>query len=56
MPTTASTPAVVGGLRRQLLRSICTTALFMAPALITRVGGLHPSPVLALVIYGAAVV
>ncbi|EIC66348.1 Sodium/calcium exchanger family protein [Mycobacteroides abscessus M94] len=28
----------------------------MAPALITRVGGLHPSPVLALVIYGAAVV
>lgn len=56
MPTTASTPAVVGGLRRQLLRSICTTALFMAPALITRVGGLHPSPVLALVIYGAEVV
>lgn len=56
MPTTASTPAVVGGLRRQLLRSICTTALFMAPALIIRVGGLHPSPVLALVIYGAAVV
>ncbi|SHZ84987.1 sodium/calcium exchanger family protein [Mycobacteroides abscessus subsp. abscessus] len=56
VPTTASTPAVVGGLRRQLLRSICTTALFMAPALITRVGGLHPSPVLALVIYGAAVV
>ncbi|NOR98947.1 sodium:proton exchanger [Mycobacteroides abscessus] len=56
MPTIASTPAVVGGLRRQLLRSICTTALFMAPALITRVGGLHPSPVLALVIYGAAVV
>ncbi|BEL46924.1 sodium/hydrogen exchanger [Mycobacteroides abscessus subsp. abscessus] len=30
--------------------------MFMAPALITRVGGLHPSPVLALVIYGAAVV
>ncbi len=56
VPTIASTPAVVGGLRRQLLRSICTTALFMAPALITRVGGLHPSPVLALVIYGAAVV
>ncbi|EIU03819.1 sodium/calcium exchanger family protein [Mycobacteroides abscessus 5S-0422] len=56
MPTTASTPAVVGGLRRQLLRSVCITALLMAPALITRVGGLHPSPVLALVIYGAAVV
>lgn len=56
VPTTASTPAVVGGLRRQLLRSVCITALLMAPALITRVGGLHPSPVLALVIYGAAVV
>ncbi|WP_457156463.1 sodium:proton exchanger [Mycobacteroides abscessus] len=56
MPTTASTPAVVGGLRRQLLRSVCITALFMAPALITRVGGLHPNPVLALAIYGAAVV
>lgn len=56
MPTTASTPAVVGGLRRQLLRSVCITALFMAPALIARIGGLHPSPVLALVIYGAAVV
>lgn len=56
MPTTASTPAVVGGLRRQLLRSVCITAFFMAPALITRIGGLHPSPVLALVIYGAAVV
>lgn len=56
VPTTASTPAVVGGLRRQLLRSVCITALFMAPALITRVGGLHPSPVLALAIYGAAVV
>lgn len=56
VPTTASTPAVVGGLRRQLLRSVCITALFMAPALITWVGGLHPSPVLALAIYGAAVV
>nr|WP_234798101.1 sodium:proton exchanger [Mycobacteroides chelonae] len=28
----------------------------MAPALITRIGGLHPNPVVALVIYGAAVV
>lgn len=54
--TTASTPALVGGLRRQLLRSVCITALVMAPALITRIGGLHPNPVIALVIYGAAVV
>ncbi len=54
--TTVNTPAVVRGLRRQLLRSVCITALFMAPALITRIGGLHPSPVVALVTYGAAVV
>lgn len=56
MQTTVNTPAVVRGLRRQLLRSVCITALFMAPALITRIGGLHPSPVVALVTYGAAVV
>lgn len=54
--TTVNTPAVVRGLRRQLLRSVCITALFMAPALITRIGGLHPSPMVALVTYGAAVV
>lgn len=56
MQTTVNTPAVVRGLRRQLLRSVCITALFMAPALITRIGGLHPSPMVALVTYGAAVV
>ncbi|TEA05810.1 sodium:proton exchanger [Mycobacteroides salmoniphilum] len=56
MQTTASAPAMLGALRRQLLRSVFITALFMAPALITRIGGLHPNPVAALVIYGAAVV
>ncbi|BAY00158.1 sodium/calcium exchanger family protein [Mycobacteroides stephanolepidis] len=56
MQTTANVTTVPGGLRRQLLRSVFITALFMAPALITRIGGLHPNPVVALVIYGAAVV
>jgi cation:H+ antiporter len=54
--TTANVTTVPGALRRQLLRSVFITALFMAPALITRIGGLHPNPVVALVIYGAAVV
>lgn len=54
--TSASTPDVVRELRQRLLRSVCITALFMAPALVTRIGGLHPNPVAALVIYGAAVV
>jgi cation:H+ antiporter len=39
-----------------LLRSLLTTLLFIAPALVVRCGGLHPAPVFALVIYGAAVV
>ncbi|OHT79599.1 sodium:proton exchanger [Mycobacteroides chelonae] len=56
MQTTANVTTVPGALRRQLLRSVFITALFMAPALITRIGGLHPNPVVALVIYGAAVV
>jgi cation:H+ antiporter len=54
--TTANVTTVPGALRRRLLRSVFITALFMAPALITRIGGLHPNPVVALVIYGAAVV
>ncbi|WP_029373243.1 sodium:proton exchanger [Mycobacterium sp. UM_WWY] len=41
---------------RTLARSLITTALFIAPALVVRIGGLHPNPVVALVIYGAAVV
>lgn len=39
-----------------LLRSMLTTLIFIAPALIVRCAGLHPTPVLSLVIYGAAVV
>ena len=41
---------------RTLARSLITTALFILPALVIRTTGLHPNPVVALVIYGAAVV
>lgn len=39
-----------------LLRSLLTTLVFIAPALVFRCAGVHPNPVLALVSYGAAVV
>jgi cation:H+ antiporter len=38
------------------MRSLLITALFIAPALVMRFGGLHPNPVLSLIAYGAAVV
>ena len=44
------------GYRRILLRSLTITSLLILPALVLRLGGLHPAPVLSLVIYGAAVV
>lgn len=42
--------------RRRLLRPLLITAVFILPALVLRVGGLHPNPVVSLVVYGAAVV
>ncbi|MCV7429429.1 sodium/calcium exchanger protein [Mycobacterium montefiorense] len=42
--------------RRILSRSAVTTALFIAPAVVVRLIGLHPDPVSALLIFGAAVV
>ncbi|OJZ68757.1 sodium:proton exchanger [Mycobacterium paraffinicum] len=39
-----------------LTRSGLITAAFVAPAMIIRIVGLHPDPVVALLIYGAAVV
>lgn len=39
-----------------LLRSLLTTLIFIAPALVVRCAGLHPAPVVSLVVYGAAVV
>ncbi len=41
---------------RTLTRSLAITAVFIVPALVVRIGGLHPDPVVALLIYGGAVV
>jgi cation:H+ antiporter len=42
--------------RRTLTRSALITAIFIAPATVARIVGLHPDPVAALLIFGAAVV
>jgi cation:H+ antiporter len=42
--------------RRTLARSALLTAIFIAPAMVTRIGGLHLDPIAALLTYGAAVV
>jgi len=42
--------------RRTLVRSALITAVFIAPALVVRIAGLHGDPVAALLIFGAAVV
>jgi cation:H+ antiporter len=39
-----------------LLRSVLVTMVFIVPALVVRFAGLHPNPVVALAIYGSAVV
>jgi cation:H+ antiporter len=49
-PTTSRAPW------RILTRSAVITAAFIVPALVVRIAGLHPNPVAALLIYGAAVV
>jgi cation:H+ antiporter len=41
---------------RTLTRSAVITAAFIIPALVVRIAGLHPNPVVALLIYGSAVV
>jgi cation:H+ antiporter len=41
---------------RTLTRSALITAVFITPALVFRITGLHPDPVIALLVYGAAVV
>ena len=41
---------------RTLARSLIITAVFIIPALTLRFGGIHPNPVVSLLIYGAAVV
>ncbi len=52
----ASIPTASRSPRRTLSRSAVTTAMFIAPAVVVRVMGLHPDPVAALLIFGAAVV
>jgi cation:H+ antiporter len=42
--------------RHTLIRSALITAVFVAPAVVVRIVGLHPDPVAALLIFGAAVV
>jgi cation:H+ antiporter len=42
--------------RRTLARSALTTAIFIVPAVVVRIAGLHPDPVAALFVFGAAVV
>ena len=42
--------------RRTLVRSALITAVFITPAVVVRVVGLHPDPVAALLVFGAAVV
>jgi cation:H+ antiporter len=42
--------------RRTLIRSALITAIFIVPAVVVRIMGLHPDPVVALLIFGAAVV
>jgi Ca2+/Na+ antiporter len=42
--------------RFTLIRSLLITAIFVAPAVVVRIAGLHLDPVAALLIYGAAVV
>jgi cation:H+ antiporter len=41
---------------RTLTRSVAITAAFIVPAVVIRIAGLHADPVVALLVYGAAVV
>ena len=57
MPTSDATGTGAGlSSRVTLTRSGLLTALFILPALVVRIGGVHTNPVVALLIYGGAVV
>jgi cation:H+ antiporter len=56
MTTTAPGVAAGAVASRPLVRSLAITAIVICPALVVRVVGIHPSPVLGLITYGAAVV
>ncbi|HEX7355129.1 MAG TPA: sodium:proton exchanger [Mycobacteriales bacterium] len=55
MTVTAPVPASVD-VRRVLTRSLTICAALAIPAMVLRAGGLHPAPVVAMLVYGAAVV
>jgi cation:H+ antiporter len=52
----ATVPTSSRARRRTLTRSALITGIFIAPAVVTRVVGLHLDPVAALLVFGAAVV
>jgi cation:H+ antiporter len=56
MTTTAPGVATGAVPSRTLVRSLAITATVICPAVVVRVAGIHPSPVLELIIYGAAVI
>jgi cation:H+ antiporter len=56
MTTTAPGVAVGAVTSQTLVRSLTITAVVICPAVVVRVVGIHPSPVLGLITYGAAVV
>lgn len=56
MTTTAPGVAAAAVPSQTLVRSLAITAVVICPAVVVRVVGIHPSPVLGLITYGAAVV
>src|SRR5271156_7192715 len=56
MTTTVPGPVTAAALSRPLFRSLGTVAVFILPALVVRIAGIHPSPILGLLTYGAAVI
>jgi cation:H+ antiporter len=52
----ATVPTTARARRLTLIRSALLTAIFIVPAVVVRIVGLHPDPVVALLIFGAAVV
>jgi len=54
--TTAPSAVRAGAPSRSLFRPVGIVAVFICPALVLRTIGIHPSPLLGLVTYGAAVV
>ena len=52
----AAVPTTARARRLTLIRSALLTAIFIAPAVVVRIVGLHLDPVVALLVFGAAVV